>query len=274
MKQNKKPKMNDDQLRFDNEVRKLKLTLGSGAKFYSCGDGPDLPPEVEKEFLDNIEKFETQLQLAKDILVFDFLGRPDFRKEEELSDQEIITELEKVETLMLEKRMVCDKLFEVDDRVFYKFLTEELFYTQTTSICVPAFLKHVIYEEFHPNHKQEIKMMCEDFVNVYMSNEFEEFREFIKMDCKENFNELLVFRRIFEELTIISFEENSLEISGHLATVTFNIAFEGFLSGNRTPINYLGEANFKFKYNDESEFWEFSNIFLPGMRPTLQPRNS
>jgi len=46
----------EDQLRFENEIKKINLEINHGAEELFVSK--DLPPELEKMFLDNIANFE------------------------------------------------------------------------------------------------------------------------------------------------------------------------------------------------------------------------
>jgi len=61
MKSNSRNKNNhEEQLRFENELEKLKLSATHGAKFFT---GENVPPEVENEWLKNIIEFEDQFEI-------------------------------------------------------------------------------------------------------------------------------------------------------------------------------------------------------------------
>lgn len=60
----------------------------------------NLPPDVENEFLRNVQVFEEAWKDVKYVKGYDFIGRPPFRKAEELADEEIESEVKKLhETL-------------------------------------------------------------------------------------------------------------------------------------------------------------------------------
>ena len=93
-KDNETPEDKLNRIRLKNEEKKKQLTQEHGAFFGSMSNEINLPPEIERQFLDNIMAFENAFQSATRIQLYDFLGKPTFRKIEELSGDEISKELE------------------------------------------------------------------------------------------------------------------------------------------------------------------------------------
>jgi hypothetical protein len=260
---NKKIKSSEE-LRFENEVRKAKLTLERGAQFYSGESAQDLPPDIESKWLDDMEKFENALENGDEIMIYDFIGRPEFIKESELSDDEIPKKLEEVEEILLKHGIMCDKICEVDDRVFYKFITEELFHKETLNIQIPDMMTHFIYEEFHPNPELDIKDLCECFTRRFCDEDVDYFNKFINTEKISNRSELLSFRNSFVKCSNTAFKATSKSISGHLATVHFNFSFDGYVNHDTAPIHYDGDGRFDFEFIDE--LWYFTRVWIPGMK--------
>lgn len=268
MKQNQDQNSSDEELRFENEFRKLKIAMETGAQFYSGkhGDGNELPLQIEKQFLDNIEAFDEALQTAEEVNVFEFLGRPEFKNESELQQNELEDELNNLQEMMFDKGIVCDVIYELDDRVLYKFITEELFLKTTTNIKVPGFICHFIYEEFHPNHREDIKALCMDLLNRFFNNELHDDYRKVEVMHEEIYNELPAFRNSLSQIRNVVCDEVSLEISGHLATVNYHLEFDGIVSEGLAPIHFDGTGLFKLECDIEGEFWHFTHMMIPGMR--------
>ena len=259
---NKNNKTNEE-LRFENEVRKAKLTLEKGAKFYSGEGALDIPPDIESNWLDDMEKFEDAMENGDEIQIYEYIGRPLFIKESELSDDEIPKKLEEMEEILLQHGLMCDKICEVDNRVFYKFLTEELFLKETLNIKIPGMITHFIYEEFYPNPELDIKDLCENFTRHFCDEDLDFFNKILKTEKNSNCSELLTFRNAFANCSNAAFKATSKSISGHLATVHFNFSFDGYVNHGGTPIHFNGEGRFDFEFKDDQ--WYFSRVLLPGM---------
>ena len=127
-KNNENPKDKLNRIRHENEEKKKQLIEEHGAFFGNMTNENNLPPEIESQFLDNIKAFENEFQSAKQIQLYDFLGKPNYRKLEELTDAEVSKELERIMKLMSNNQVSLDTICEVDDRELYRFITEELFF--------------------------------------------------------------------------------------------------------------------------------------------------
>src|SRR5580658_2338469 len=87
-----------NKLRMENEVKKMKLSLEHGMNF-SMPPGQkenQLPPEIESQFLDHVQRFEEAWSKSKTIPLYDFIGKPAFRKVAEIPDKDIGDELKRV----------------------------------------------------------------------------------------------------------------------------------------------------------------------------------
>jgi hypothetical protein len=146
--------------RIDNELKKKEMQKKYGAHF---GGNSDLPPDIENEWLNYIENFEEQFEDAKQITVYNRLGEPAFKAENELSDIQLANELERLYKIMAEKYISLDVLSEVDDRDIYRFITEELFQQEIDDMDLPGTWNCFIYEDFHPNARLDIENAIDDF---------------------------------------------------------------------------------------------------------------
>ena len=112
-----------------------------------------MSPDIENILLKNVLKFEHKFANSPFKTVFEILERPEVKKERDLSDNKIAHALTSLEDLMEQKGIVVDYAEEYDTRVKYKFLTEELFFKEATSVNIPGMTMHYIYEEFRPSRK-------------------------------------------------------------------------------------------------------------------------
>jgi hypothetical protein len=91
-------------------------------------EGIELPPEIEAQMLDQILAFEKVKNEAKEVEIFLYLGRPKIKSAEQLTTEEIILEKERLLKLMSKKGIFLTSIEDVDDKVMYKFITEEFMY--------------------------------------------------------------------------------------------------------------------------------------------------
>ena len=167
-------KFSDDpqeNLRMENELLKLKLQAQFGAKL---GNGGDLPPEIENEFLKNVYAFEQNLGDYKPIKVVDLLEKPDFPKAVNLDDDSLEREYGRLMELMEKKSIAVDFIRPRNERFMYQFITEELFDHETDN-SMPGMTMHFIYEEFHADHELDIQNRTDDFLRDWFRKEFNEF---------------------------------------------------------------------------------------------------
>lgn len=137
----------NDEVRADNALMKLKLEMEYGMKGTEFSE---ISPLIEHQFLSQVLEFEKQYKDAKQVSVYDFLGRPSFRKAEELLPEEFGPELERLRSVMREKNVVLDCIDTYPDELIYRFVTEELFLEETDDFTIEGMIKGFIYEEFHP----------------------------------------------------------------------------------------------------------------------------
>lgn len=259
-----KKKKTRDELRFDNELRKIKLNLEKGAIFKKVGDPNDLPPEVEKLWLDQIEKFEEMFRMDDMIPVYDFIGQPTFIKESELGDDALPGKLKELEEILLRYNIVCDKICDVDDRDFYKFITEEIFIGKVANAMVPGMLLHFIYEEFHPNPELDIMDLCDMFTRHFFSDDLKLYSEYITDKYIRNNDALMSFRNAFESFDNFEFSDLTFNINTSLATVNFTCSFDGYINRGSSPMHFEGNGQIDLEFINDS--WNLIMIMLPGMK--------
>lgn len=72
---------------------------------------------------------------------------------EELTEEQISKELERIFYILERNYIYLDVLGEYEDRTIYKFITEKLFDYELTEIDFPKLATHFTYEDFCPNPK-------------------------------------------------------------------------------------------------------------------------
>ena len=260
------PGDDEESLRFENEMLKMKLIAEKGA--LSIGNFPSdkVPPEVENKFLKIFESMEDYFSSQsghKEVLVYEFIGRPDFIDEKELNDEQLSVELNRLESLLADKQIAFSVLSNIDDRLIYKFVTEDLFNAETLDIPFPEMTTHFIYEEFHPINEYDTRRQCEEFIRIFFGKDFDTLIQENPVEQIRNFVELYNFRKAFEEFTNVTFEVLNAEVISEKCTRKATISFEGKTSVSSKPIPYSGEATFMLEYKDD--FWFVVLAHFPGM---------
>ena len=114
---------NEEKLHAENELLKLKLQ----AEFGMNNLDTTLNHEVENQWLKSIYAFEQQFAKNKQCKLYDFINRPAYIKTDELSDEQVSVELNKLVEILQQHGIFLDTICSYDDVVIYKFITEELF---------------------------------------------------------------------------------------------------------------------------------------------------
>jgi hypothetical protein len=255
----------EDQLKFENELKKLKLRAESGASFFE-GIGPELPPEVESHFLDHILAFETSTEAKKITTVRKAIGNPTLIPVKALSEIRLLEELEQLEELMESHNIILTMDYDVTDQEIYRFLVEELMDEEFQVIEIDGYLTEFVYEEFHPNHEAELKESTEAFIDALFTHEAEELELHIN-DFVEHKGELIeaVFflDALMEGMEGIEINEytlkfTELEIDDDKAKVVSEIMIASDGNIRHLP-NHI--ASFAFVFDHEQ--WNISKFDLP-----------
>ena len=328
MEEQNEEKFSDDpieNLRIENELLRLKLDAQFGENF-KMETNADLPPELENMFLNQVLKFEEQLQNKDLTRVQDKLGIENQPLSSTLSDKEVANKLAEISKLMAEKNFFLDYIYgPYPDREIYEFITGEFFDVeipannfydgmeglQFTEIAhspleddiADAAYKpeedttedddedssdeamqgdfphsngwHFIYEEFRPNHKEEMAKICKVLLNdfgvlkihsfeKYLADEvFSQTKQAFAKDAAtkklkqffDSFTELEDFEyKIFD----INVEKRDDNLIGHcMGAVMFKAVLE-----NGEHIIYDESYGFYMDFNGDS--WQVFALVIPG----------
>ena len=244
----------DENLRIENEILKLKLQAERGALF--GGNMYDLPPEIESEFLKNVQQFEGLFEKAKMITIYECIGKPTYKSVDELKNEEIEAELKSLVELMHSKNIILDVLSEYEHSVIYRFITEELFLEQIRDMQFPGYIHNFIYEEFHPNHTIDIERTAQDFLNHWFEKNFDE-------NSTEFANQLITAGgEILPREKVITKLHNCLNSYQRFTNIKFSGTDTSFEWDDKEGKG-LGHAEGMFSYNAELEGGEFIHIEGP-----------
>ncbi len=268
----------EEQLRIENELLKLKLQAETGADLYELSE---MSPEVENAFLNNILAFERQLDSMAEVPIFEILGKPDdFKNESELSDAEIDLELERLNDLMRDKNLEVGFNGEYDNRLKYKFITEELFLHETQQFDIPDMVNHFMYEEFHPNHKLSIASLAQEFLDSWLARSMDpdtwvfaeeltgaEGQVYPKAELLKKIDHIFDAYLSFDEgkadITGITFDEQpeDTRVQG-TGAVAGNIHYEAQLESRE--VLPVAEA-FHLKVELREGYWAICGLHMPGL---------
>jgi len=262
-----------NKLRVENEIKKMKLTLEYGANFSTPSEN-NLPPEVESQWLDYIQKFEDSIAENNCVKIYDFVGKPVFKLVDEISETEIEFELDRILNLLGQKGIELHTICEVNNRELYRFITEELLFEETNDMMIEGMTQNYIYEEFHPNHEHDIATRCNEFITDILNKERNLNSDFMAISNEihtdngsinqEDFvRRLELFREAFSSFQLHHFMITGLNIDEDKADVCFDISYSGNIEGINENITFTGSGAFKLK--NKHEYWCINKINIPGI---------
>jgi hypothetical protein len=162
----------EEQVRFENEILKLKLETEMGAKGMYSNPNSDLPPEVENAWLKSIYDFEKEHNNpANKKTVLEHIGNPSYKLLEELLPEEVEPELERLFKQMNEHGLAINFVCKYEPAIIYNFLTMELFPYEVVHKQREGAMGIFSYEDFHPNIDYEIKRVTREFLEIFFEEE-------------------------------------------------------------------------------------------------------
>lgn len=263
-----------ENLRIENEILHLKLKAELGGELVN---DPELPPELENEFLKNILAFEHAYANVKQVKVYDMISNPPFTKSSELDDEQIAIALQNITALLEEKDIVVDFNGSYSDRVKYTFITEELFEHETDDMHMPGMTKHFSYEEFHQNHQLDLETRTEEFMSDWFEHRMNEHSwemgdpfilpngTILKKDAllakiQLVFDAYTAFTDCSYKVDSIHFEVDDVSGEG-LGNTEGTVQYKAFLeSGEQIEI----EGPFKLYLSLQDKWWTIFYFVFPG----------
>jgi len=249
-----------EQLRIENELKKMKLMLERGAVFSESIDSNKLDPVVENEFLRNIEAYEESFGNSEQISVYNFIETPAYKLVETIPDSQIADELGKVMGILNEYGISLDTLCEVEDRELYRFITEELFLHEIDNVRIKGMMSCFIYEEFHPNHEYDIRNTSTEGITSYLDKENKYYTySFVKEAEEESW--FKDFRNAFDTFSLQKLDIVDIQIETSTAKVNFNIDFSAGMGGKFAKQRFSGDGYVMLIH--QYDFWYINKIQFP-----------
>ncbi len=160
-------------LPLENELLMLKLTAEFGAKCIR-GEG-SIPPKLVNQFLQSVYEFERKFRDSPELIrIHDRIGKPDFRKEEELTDRELASELKRFRRLLRKHRILLEVRGNYSPREIYRFITEEFFAHRIEHLDLPGYTSHFCYEDFHPAHEEDVCQRLFEFLAAWFDRRLDD----------------------------------------------------------------------------------------------------
>ncbi|MBP6335908.1 MAG: hypothetical protein KA444_10600 [Bacteroidia bacterium] len=267
-----------EELKFENEIKKIKLSLEHGAKFMDQTEG-NIPPEIESEFLDYVQQFEIAQQNCKSIQVYDFIGRPEYKLLTAIPEASLSDELKRLLDILADNQVFIDTIYEVEEAELYRFITEEFFFEETDDIRIEGMMHCFIYEEFHPNDPKDINRMCNEILERVFDKKSNldgldfSLAERVEIDHKvlkkkDFIKKLNEIREFFGSLNLVSLVINSVLVDSDTACAKYEIEYSSKVEGVDKLVSHSGEG--EFGLINEYGSWSVNRLSIPGL---IEPQN-
>lgn len=245
----------------ENQFKRMTINQENGS-FLKKEDAM-IPPEIEGQFLDYVMEFEKQFKKNRQITVYEKIGKPNYSKSIDLSAEKLKEELERIYKLLEENNLFLELLYDYDNEtlLIYDFITTELFNVEINDIAISGMHTNFIYEEFHPNHEEDLRKDSYNFWNSYFKNDSEHFDEFT-LGHLFNSDEMSDFRYSFKSFKKIKITvlEASFDIEEKKATTQVHLEFNAQIDA-QNQIHFDSESIMEFKY--QHEYWHLTEVTLP-----------
>lgn len=111
--------------------------------------------EEEEEFKHFVEEHDKEYKDAKVVKVFDKIGKPKFKKTNELDSEKLKDEYKKLICLLDDKNIIIHFQNDYPVSEKYRFITEEVFNQDMEDLKKGNNHVKFIYEDFHPEMIEE-----------------------------------------------------------------------------------------------------------------------
>ncbi len=164
----------EEKLRLENDLRKIKLQAELGAHFGAMPGSPDLPPDIEKQFLEQIMAFHKHRDENPPVVLREYLSNPDFRPSLALSEQELEAEWERINALFEEKQLRVEFQAEYPLAQKYDFMADELMIELIDPPMSDGQALCFLYEDLHPNHDFDQRRRTQEFMEGFFGGTFDD----------------------------------------------------------------------------------------------------
>ncbi len=263
---------NEDELRFENEVKKLKLRAQFGMLL---DDDPEGCPRRENEWLNHLEAYEQEYADYNRVKVYSYIGEPRGIKPAELiSRYEIEKELGYLTELLACHNIEVSTICDVNEREFYRFVTEDVMRTEIPNVHGNGHVRRFVYEEYYPNDVYDVQVTIIDFFQKSFKGEWKLLEgklapkvQTIKRTTLRRtkvLNRLRKWLAFYEEIDLHDIRFQKIEVEGRKAVVSAYVQYDAALAV--AGESHVGEwfANFQLAH-DGWGYWYITGVFIPGL---------
>lgn len=263
----------DINCRIENDILQLKLQAEFGAQIHMA---ENIPPEVEKGFLEMVREIETREAEAPMISIFDYLGRPEFPPADQLDERSIAAELERLFRVLEENDLSVVVMKEHAPRAIYSFIRDELFREEIRDIRIPGMIGVFCYEDFHMDPDLELEQLTASFLEAWSHLKFSNLHrllaDYAVIPDGRIINQEVFIRKMQEQLRRYqSIEALTFQVTSCSHEWKDGSLGLGYVEGNVSYVaHYTGgdsavlEDGFKFYYSYAGDYWRLTFFYLPG----------
>ena len=106
--------------------------------------------EDNREFMKQVKEFEKQHEGSKIINVYNIIGKPAFKKYDNLDNDALEKEYKKILSLLDDQNIIVHFQSDYPLSEKYRFITEEIFSQDIENVENTSLHINFIYEDFHP----------------------------------------------------------------------------------------------------------------------------
>lgn len=268
MADHRREQNNDNLSQFEKELKKLIILAETGVEqideFKELNGTFVNPSDLHLSPLNNDFEDSGILSLKEK------LGNPSFPRVNHLTDEEIEIELGRAKVMLASLVVNVDSIYPVSPRDMYRFITTQLIHFICREIEDGILMPTTyLYEDYHPNHPEDLKDQVRDIINSICDKDFMEYQlwcspeiKFQNEICKlEDFiNKMHYHLEFFDKLIDPNIETIVLNINEvtAMAQCVFTLYHE---TSNGEKVTITGNAKFKFRLNVDC--FELTEICIP-----------
>ena len=264
-----------ERLKEENTMLKMKLMLEHGAEF-GGNKNPELPPELEHFFLNNMVELEETLASRPMTTVFRAIGSPThFLPVSQIAEEDIQDAWNELR-IHLNRYGVdlsaCSPA--VTPRELYRFTVEELFEHQMMALDLPGWRCNFIYDEFHPDPEFEAitRARVSGLYAIFSPDPIEDGNAFANDNLRLNLYHSLTkdsfvkiinrFKESFDDIILTTLSKPEAVVEDETATVKGSYRARCVLEGER--IRYSGNWTVSLR-KEETEMWIITGMEISGI---------
>lgn len=260
----------------DSEGAQMDRVSEQEADFVCRVNPIGLTAAQDQEMLDYILDLGQQEVLAKDMTVFEILGRPQhFPSVGQMGEQRMEEMLQDLLRYMAERGMEVTVFSpNVTRRELYRFITEELFPRRMLHMPVPGMVTCFIYDEFHPDYAYENERAAvgECLGEIFCIGEMRWTFHYAQLVSLNQYRSLSIdafrrrvntFKEMYEEIEPLTMEVTDSRIAGEVGIVEGRYMIRFTTATEQHVLE--GRWTIRFHFREDLDMWMIDDIQVEGI---------